>query len=109
MGNANFTTDETSNKANLSFPNVLVNLLTPTETAEDLEQCHINGGVFTFQIEIADNQTSKARAKEVAVEINRIMKQLRFHAVMIPTATVTSDGVRYIARYRRSIDEFDVL
>lgn len=107
MGNANFTTDEFSNK-NPVFPNVLVNMLVPTESSKDLEQCHINGGIFSFQIEVTDNE-SKARAKEVMMEINNIMKSLRFDAIMMPSPTVTKDSIRYIARYRRHIDEFDIL
>lgn len=107
MKNENFSTDEFSNKEP-SFPHVLVNMLVPTETTQNLEMSHIEGGTFTFQIEVTDNE-SKARAKEVMIEVNRIMKLMRFKATMLPCPTETKDVVRYIARYRRNIDEFDVL
>lgn len=107
MKTANFTTDETSSK-NPVFPNVVVRLLDPMETGKDLEQLEIHGGIFTFQVDITDNK-SKARAKEVAIEVNNLMKKMRFEAVLIPFPSAQDGLYRCVGRYRRNIDKNDIL
>ena len=49
------------------FPFVYVQLLPSAEAGQDIEGNTINAGLFTFQIEVTDNQ-SQARAKDVMSE-----------------------------------------
>lgn len=107
MKTANFTTSESSPKTAV-FPNVLISVLEPSETGEDLEGVEINGGIFTVQVDIADNKTA-SRAKEVSIAVNEIMKKMGFRAITVPLPT-SHDGIfRCVGRYRRHIDKNDIL
>lgn len=103
----NFTTsDKTPTKA--KFPTVYVKMLESPEIGSDLEGTSINGITATFQIEVTDNQT-QARADEVAKEILRIMKTMRFKAVGMPFHDNSGDTYRTISRYRRPVGAGDIL
>ena len=68
-----------------------------------------NGGLFTFQIDVTDNQ-SKGRALDVAKEVDRIMANMGFTAKQFPTADTAEKGThRAIARYTKAIAENDTL
>ena len=83
------------------FPFVYIQLLPSAEIG--------NGGLFTFQIDVTDNQ-SKGRALDVAKEVDRIMAKMGFTAKQFPTADTEEKGThRAIARYTKAIAENDTL
>lgn len=88
------------------FPFVYIQILPALEQGRDLEGTSINAGLFTFQIDVTDNK-SQARAKEVAFEILRIMKGMRFEVTAMPSFEDTKDTHRSTARYRRLIGSGD--
>lgn len=91
------------------FPFIYLQNLEPTETGTDLEATNINGGIFSFQIDVTDNQ-SQSRAKEVMTEILRIMKKMGFQCKPMPSFDNSSKDVyRMVARFRKNIDENDIL
>ena len=103
----NFTTsDRSSTKP--KFPTVYIHLLESPEIGSDLDGTSVNGINATFQIDVTDNQ-SQARADEVAKEILRIMKTMRFKSVGIPFHDNSSDTYRTVSRWRRVIGAGDIL
>ena len=90
------------------FPFVYIQLLPSAETGQDLEGTTINAGLFTFQIEVTDNQ-SQTRAKDVMSEVKRIMKSMRFTVQCTPTLEDTKDTHRAIMRCNRIIGSCDIL
>lgn len=91
------------------FPFIYFQNLEPTETGTDLEGININGGIFSFQVDVIDNQ-SQTRAKEVMTEILRIMKSMGFQCKPMPNFDNSAKDVhRMIARFRKNIDENDIL
>ena len=107
MTSSNFSTVGSSDTPAV-FPFVYVQLLPSAETGQDLEGTTINAGLFTFQIEVTDNQT-QARAKDVMSEIKRIMKSMRFTVQCTPTLEDTKDTHRAIMRCNRIIGSGDIL
>lgn len=107
MKDENFSTVGSSDTPAV-FPFVYVQLLPSAETGQDLEGTTINAGLFTFQIEVTDNQT-QARAKDVMSEIKRIMKSMRFTVQCTPTLEDTKDTHRAIMRCNRIIGSCDIL
>ncbi len=103
-----FTTDSkrTNNIAN--FPLVFMFSLTSPETSKDLERTRINGVTATFQIEVSDNE-SQSRARTVMTEVIRVMKTMRFDVLTMPIPADYGGVYRLVARFRRSIDETDIL
>lgn len=90
------------------FPFVYIQLLPSTEQGQDIEGDRINAGLFTFQIEVTDNQ-SQTRAKAVMSEIKRIMKSMRFTVQPTPDIQDTKDIHRAIMRCNRRIGSGDIL
>ena len=90
------------------FPFVYIQLLPSTEQGQDIEGNTINAGLFTFQIEVTDNQT-QARAKDVMSEVKRIMKSMRFTVQPTPDIQDTKDTHRAIMRCNRIIGSCDIL
>ena len=90
------------------FPFVYIQLLPSTEQGQDIEGNTINAGLFTFQIEVTDNQT-QARAKDVMSEVKRIMKSMRFTVHTTPDIQDTKDTHRAIMRCNRIIGSCDIL
>ena len=84
------------------FPFVYIQLLPSTEQGQDIEGNTINAGLFTFQIEVTDNQT-QARAKDVMAEVKRIMKAMRFTVQTTPDIQDTKDTHRAIMRCKRRV------
>ena len=107
MTSSNFSTVGSSDTPAV-FPFVYVQLLPSAETGQDIEGNTINAGLFTFQIEVTDNQT-QARAKDVMSEIKRIMKSMRFTVQCTPTLEDTKDTHRAIMRCNRIIGSCDIL
>ena len=107
MTNSNFSTVGSSDTPAV-FPFVYIQLLPSTEQGQDLEGTTINAGLFTFQIEVTDNQ-SQARAKDVMSEVKRIMKSMRFTVQCTPTLEDTKDTHRAIMRCNRIIGFNDIL
>ena len=107
MTNSNFSTVGSSDTPAV-FPFVYIQLLRSSEQGQDIEGNTINAGLFTFQIEVTDNQT-QARAKDVMSEIKRIMKSMRFTVQCTPTLEDTKDTHRAIMRCNRIIGSCDIL
>lgn len=108
MTASNFSTEDSQNKKAV-FPFVYVSMLAPAEMGNDIESETVNAGLFTFQIDVTDNQ-SQARAREVAGEILRVMKTMRFNAVAMPYFDNSTVGTyRIVSRYRRIIGAGDTI
>ena len=107
MKDENFSTVGSSDTPAV-FPFVYINLLPSVEQGQDIEGNTINAGLFTFQIEVTDNQT-QARAKDVMSEVKRIMKSMRFTVQCTPTLEDTKDTHRAIMRCNRIIGSCDIL
>ena len=107
MTSSNFSTVGSSDTPAV-FPFVYVQLLPSSEQGQDIEGNTINAGLFTFQIEVTDNQT-QARAKDVMSEVKRIMKSMRFTVQCTPTLEDTKDTHRAIMRCNRIIGSCDIL
>ena len=107
MKDENFSTVGSSDTPAV-FPFVYIQLLPSAEQGQDLEGTTINAGLFTFQIEVTDNQT-QARAKDVMSEIKRIMKSMRFTVQPAPDIQDTKDTHRAIMRCNRIIGFNDIL
>lgn len=107
MADSNFSTVGSSDTPAV-FPFVYIQLLPSVEQGQDLEGNEINAGLFTFQIEVTDNQT-QARAKDVMSEVKRIMKSMRFTVQPTPTLEDTKDTHRAIMRCNRIIGSCDIL
>ena len=107
MKDENFSTVGSSDTPAV-FPFVYIQLLPSTEQGQDIEGNTINAGLFTFQIEVTDNQT-QARAKDVMSEVKRIMKSMRFTVQCTPTLEDTKDTHRAIMRCNRIIGFNDIL
>ena len=91
------------------FPFIYLQSIEPTENGTDLEGININGGIFSFQVDVIDNQ-SQTRAKEVMTEILRIMKKMGFKCSPMPSFDNSSKNVfRMVARFRKNIYENDIL
>ena len=92
-----------------TFPFVYIHSLPASEQGGDLEGTTINAGLFSFQVDVYDNQ-SQSRARTVMREVVRIMKSMRFQVNAMPEFERSNDGVyRSTARFRRLIGSGDVL
>ena len=107
MTSENFSTTDSQNKKAV-FPFVYINLLPAVEQGMDLEGIDINGGLFTFQIDVYDNQT-QARAREVMGEVVRVMKTMRFEVTAMPSFDNDGDTNRMTARFRKLIGALDTI
>ena len=107
MTSSNFSTVGSSDTPAV-FPFLYIQLLPSAEQGQDIEGNEINAGLFTFQIEVTDNQT-QARAKDVMSEVKRIMKSMRFTVQPTPDIQDTKDTHRAIMRCNRRIGSDDIL
>lgn len=105
MTEENFST-ESSSDVDAVFPFVFIQFLPEApEVGRTLEGDTINGGIFTFQIEVTDNQYQQ-RANRVMGECLRIMKKMCFETTM--PSPGTEEGVKKsLCRFRREIDAND--
>ena len=79
MTDANFSAVGNANKTAV-FPFVYVQGLPASEQGADLQGTSINGALFTFQVDVTDNQT-QTRARKVMTDVIRIMKTMGFEIV----------------------------
>ena len=107
MTSSNFSTVGSSDTPAV-FPFVYIQLLPSAEQGQDIDGNTINAGLFTFQIEVTDNQT-QAMAKDVMSEVKRIMKSMRFTVQPTPDIQDTKDTHRAIMRCNRRIGSDDIL
>ena len=107
MTSSNFSTVGSSDTPAV-FPFVYIQLLPSTEQGQDIEGNTINAGLFTFQIEVTDNQ-KQVIAKDVMSEVKRIMKSMRFTVQTTPDIQDTKDTHRAIMRCNRRIGSDDIL
>lgn len=110
MTDSNFSTVSSATPS--VFPFVFLHSLPAVEQGRTLDGTSINGGLFTFQIDVIDNQTQK-RAQDVMTEAVRIMKTMRFEITAMPSFEGAGDGTkqehRMTARFRRVIGNGDIL
>lgn len=102
----NFSTTDVSNK-NAVFPFVFINQIQGTEEGQTLDGQSVNGGTFSFQIDVYDNK-SQQRARTVMAEVCEIMKSMHFEIVAMPTVD-SGDTHRCTMRFRRIIGASDSL
>lgn len=105
--NINFTTsDSASTKP--KFPTVYIHMIDSSEVGSDLDGTSIPGVNTSFQIDVSDNQNNN-RTDDVAREVLRVMKGMRFKPVTMPMHN--NNGGVYVttARYRRVIGDGDKL
>lgn len=103
----NFTTsDKSSTKA--KFPTVYIHMIDSQEVGSDLEGTSIPGVNAAFQVDVSDNQNN-SRTDEVAREVLRIMKSMRFKPMPMPMHNNTGDVYITTARYKRVIGDGDIL
>ena len=107
LTSSNFSTVGSSDTPAV-FPFVYVQLLPSAEAGQDIEGNTINAGLFTFQIEVTDNQTQTG-AKDVMSEVKRIMKSMKFTVQPTPDIQDTKDTHRAIMRCNRRIGSSDIL
>lgn len=102
-----FVTSE-KNKTKPKFPTVYTELLPSPEIGQDLEGTSLNGVLATFQIKVSDN-VNNSRAREVANEVVRILKTMRFSINEMPHSENKGDSYDCLIRARRTIGASDIL
>lgn len=108
MGSGNFT-NVGSNSTPAKFPFVYIELIDLPEKHRDLEGTNINSTKVSFKITVSDNKT-QARANEVAKEVLKTMKRMKFDAIQIPIpGNVVSGIYTCVGTYERNIDENDII
>ena len=90
------------------FPFVYVQTLPSLEKGQDLEANYINSVLFALQIEVTDNK-SFSNASGIMAEITKTMKKMSFEVTSIPIFENTENAYRCVARFRRQIDQNDIL
>lgn len=101
-----FTTSDV-NPTQPKFPTVYVHLMESPESGMSTEGEDVEAVLATIQVDVIDNK-NQARATEIGREALKIMKSLRFHAVVMPFSQDTEGVFRNIARYRRMIGNNDI-
>ena len=107
MTSSNFSTVGSSDTPAV-FPFVYIQILPGTEQGQDLDGTSINAGLFTFQIDVTDNQ-KQTIAKDVMAEVKRIMKSMRFSINSMPSFDDTKDTHKATIRCSRVIGAGDKL
>lgn len=108
MTSSNFSTVGSSDTPAV-FPFVYVQLKGSPARGKDLEGGKINAGLFTFQIEVTDNQT-QARAKDVMSEIKRIALGIHNPDIQVaPDIQDTKDTHRATIRFSFTAGSDDIL
>lgn len=107
LSSKNFSTVGSSDTPAV-FPFVFVQELPAVERGQTLDGQTINGGLFTFQIDVTDN-VSQARARAVMTEVLRVMKEMRFEIMAMPSFVYADGTHRMTMRCRRVIGALDTL
>lgn len=104
----NFSTSQISESNDPKFPFISIIELPGDERGQDLEGTSINGGLFTFQVDVIDNK-NEDRAKKCIDEVYRVMKTMRFRGTQMPSPNSKAQEYRVIARFSRVIGASDLL
>lgn len=107
LSSKNFSTVGSSDTPAV-FPFVFVQELPAVERGQTIDGQSINGGLFTFQIDITDN-VSQERARAVMTEVLRVMKEMRFEVISMPSFEFSNGTHRMTMRCRRMIGALDTL
>lgn len=107
MANNNFSTVGRSDTPAV-FPFVYVEELESQEVGSDLEGATTNGLRYGIRIHISDNK-SQSNAKEIAHEVRRIMKSMRFSCGMPISQNTTNNVHTYVLQCSRIIGSGDIL
>lgn len=103
-----FTTSSTST-TDPKFPTVYIKRMQGAERGQDLDGTNVNAMLVTFQVEVTDN-VSDTRSQEVANEVCKVFKSMRFQILGEPFPDNTQKGIyRNIARYQRIVGYGDTL
>lgn len=103
----NFSTSQVSETPPI-FPYITVIELPGAEKGQDLEGTSVNGGLFTFQVDVYHN-SSETIARNCMAEVFRVMKTMRFNGMQIPYPQSQSQEYRQIAQFSRVIGASDPL
>lgn len=100
----------TSNRArsNTKYPMVYIHMLESPEVASTTEGDTVEGVLASFQIDVYDDQ-SQERTKDVADEVLKAVKNMRFQVIGFPYNSNTDSIYRKIIRIRRNICDDDIL
>lgn len=103
----NFSTSQISETAP-RFPYVTIIELPGAERGRDLEGTSINGGLFTFQVDVIHNE-KESISEQIMNDIVPIMKSMRFQVSAMPSFESKPQEYRRIARFSRVIGSNDLL
>ena len=103
----NFSTSQVSETPPI-FPYITVIELPGTERGQDLENDNINGALFSFQVDVFDNQ-NESRVRACMKEVFRAMKTMRFNGAQMPSPDSKPQEYRMTARFSRALTENDPL
>lgn len=107
LSSKNFSTVGSSDTPAV-FPFVFVQELPAVERGQTIDGQSINGGLFTFQIDVTDN-VSQERARAVMTEVLRVVKEMRFEVISMPSFEFSNGTHRMTMRCRRMIGALDTL
>ena len=107
MTNSNFSTVGSSDTPAV-FPFVYVEELESPEIGNDLEGIDTNGLRYSVRIHVSDNK-SQTNAKNVAYEVRRIMKSMRFSCGTPIPQNVVNNIHSYVLQCSRVIGNGDIL
>ncbi|MFQ9515334.1 MAG: hypothetical protein ACLRZ9_05860 [Eubacterium sp.] len=102
-----FTTSQ-NNNTKPRFPTVYTELLPSPEIGQTLKGTSLNGVLVTFQIKVSDN-VNNSRAREVANEVVRILKTMRFSISEMPYSEFKDSTYYSLIRASRVIGAGDIL
>ena len=108
LSDDNFSTIDTLSTEPI-FPFVYVHLLPGVEQMQSLDNTTINGGLFTLQIRVTDNEDT-VKVKAIMDKIIEVMKGMRFNVVSMPEFNYDSSSIyNQVARFRRLIANGETL
>lgn len=108
LSDDNFSTIDTLATSPI-FPFIYVHLLQGVEEMQDLNNTTTNGGTFTLQIRVTDNEDT-VKVKNLMDKIVEVMKGMRFNVVAMPEFNSSSSSIyNQVARFRRLIANGETL
>lgn len=107
LASKNFSTVGSSDTPAV-FPFVFVQELPAVERGQTIDGQAFNGGLFSFQIDVTDNK-SQARTRAVMTEVMRVLKEMRFEIISMPSFEYSNGTHRMTMRCRRMIGALDTL
>lgn len=108
LSDDNFSTVDTLGTEPI-FPFIYVHLLPGVEEMQDLNNTTINGGTFTLQIRVTDNEDT-VKVKNLMDKIVEVMKGMRFNVVAMPEFNASSSSIyNQVAKFRRLIANGETL